>query len=331
MNGTLSMSDGRYVLRFERRLHHPLDRVWRAISEPGELAAWFPGRVDLTLEVGAAVTFSDYNMDVDPELLPLSGEVLLVDPPRRLAFSWGDDLLRFELEPSAGGCRLVFTHAFDHRTAAARSAAGWNVCLDALEASLDGTEPDRARWPAYFERYRDELGADGWFAEEKGAVVLRVERLIEQPAASVWAALTEPDELGAWLGEAELDPVVGGRVRLRLPRPAGYEVTGIVTRIDPRRVLAYTWTAPGEPDGEVTWQLIAVGEGATLLLLTHTVRGTWTAAGTMAAWHVHLTLLGTALGGMETWPFPDLRFVELRRHYLATAPKGSGPLSAGAT
>jgi uncharacterized protein YndB with AHSA1/START domain len=42
MDGTLETIDGRPALRFERRLAHSVERVWRAVSEPAELARWFP-------------------------------------------------------------------------------------------------------------------------------------------------------------------------------------------------------------------------------------------------------------------------------------------------
>ncbi len=35
MNGTLQTIDGRPALRFERRLDHSIERVWRAVTEPG--------------------------------------------------------------------------------------------------------------------------------------------------------------------------------------------------------------------------------------------------------------------------------------------------------
>jgi uncharacterized protein YndB with AHSA1/START domain len=36
MDGTLVQSRDRYVLRFERLLAHPVERVWRAVTEPAE-------------------------------------------------------------------------------------------------------------------------------------------------------------------------------------------------------------------------------------------------------------------------------------------------------
>lgn len=46
--GILEHDDGRPVLRFTRRLDHPVDRVWRAVTTPDELAAWFLAPMDLT-------------------------------------------------------------------------------------------------------------------------------------------------------------------------------------------------------------------------------------------------------------------------------------------
>ena len=38
MTGTLESAGNSYRLRFERRLDHSPERVWRAITEPEELA-----------------------------------------------------------------------------------------------------------------------------------------------------------------------------------------------------------------------------------------------------------------------------------------------------
>ncbi len=329
MNGRLSIEGGRYVLTFERRFDHPVDRVWRAVTEPEEMAAWFPGTVTLKVVEGAPVTFSEHGIDVDPALLPNEGLVVEVDAPRRFAFTWGDDLLTFTLESDGAGCRLVFSHAFAVRTSAPRTAAGWTVCLDTLSAALDGSGVVAARWPAYYERYVDELGTDGTVeVNDDGALVLRHERLVAHPAGALWAALTEPVAMARWLGEATLEPLVGGAVAVRLTRPTDHRVTGRVTAFDPLRVVAYTWSAEAEPDGEVRWQLIPVGPSATLVLLSHMANGRWTAAGRLAAWDVHLSLLATALAGMPTWPFPDERWEELRRRY---GPAAADALSAGAT
>ena len=93
MNGTLETIDGRPALRFERRLAHPVDRVWRAITEPDELEAWFVARPEWKPEVGE--TFNAMEQD---------GEITDVEPPNLLAWNWGDELFRFELSPDGDGC-----------------------------------------------------------------------------------------------------------------------------------------------------------------------------------------------------------------------------------
>src|SRR5215211_1259069 len=57
--GTLVHIEGRPALRFERRYAHPLERVWRAVTDPAEMAAWFPSNVEGERAVGAELVFAD--------------------------------------------------------------------------------------------------------------------------------------------------------------------------------------------------------------------------------------------------------------------------------
>jgi uncharacterized protein YndB with AHSA1/START domain len=45
-DGVLSESGGRWQIRFERRLAHPREKVWRALAEPEHRDAWFPQRIE---------------------------------------------------------------------------------------------------------------------------------------------------------------------------------------------------------------------------------------------------------------------------------------------
>src|SRR6266566_1022821 len=58
-------------------------------------------------------------------------------------------VLRYERRPARDGCLLVFTNTLDDRSKLARVGAGWHLCLDVLEANLDGRDlawsPDE-RW-----------------------------------------------------------------------------------------------------------------------------------------------------------------------------------------
>jgi uncharacterized protein YndB with AHSA1/START domain len=147
-SGTLVLDGARPAVRLERHLPDPPSIVWRAITEPEQLRAWFPSDVVLAdgrWEVGAALTFPFPPEVVD---MTLTGEVLVVDEPNALAFTWGEETLRFELSEEDGGTRLVLVDELP-AGAAARNAAGWEVCLDRLA----GLDPGPDAWRESFESY----------------------------------------------------------------------------------------------------------------------------------------------------------------------------------
>jgi uncharacterized protein YndB with AHSA1/START domain len=149
---------GKVGVRFKRDLAHPPERVWRAITEPEELAAWFPDTIEGEFGPGSEVRFPKF-VEMG---LPSVGKVTEFDPPRLLAFSWGSSTLRFELEPAGDGCRLTFTDTLP-REESAKNAAGWEVCLDGLEARLAGEEPTGEggdHWSELHEHYAAEFGVD---------------------------------------------------------------------------------------------------------------------------------------------------------------------------
>src|SRR4051794_3966721 len=122
-HGTLETAGGRPTLRFERRLNHPIARVWRAVSEPAELARWFPAVAQWTPAEG--------------EEFP-GGRVTAVEPPHRLAWTYSTQRFSFELTPDGDATTLVFTHAFDPDAGPAwQHAAGWELYFERLDAHLD--------------------------------------------------------------------------------------------------------------------------------------------------------------------------------------------------
>lgn len=178
VDGTLEVrDDGSFVLRFERRLAHLPEKVWRALTEPDQLRQWFPTDIEGDRRRGAKLRFvfrDDAPTAAElPELLEhdpvdLDGEFTEFDPPRLLAYNWGEEHLRWELDPIEDGCRLVFTHSFDERSGiphpggprkkAARNASGWEVCLASLGAVLDASTGDDAAVPDWEELYRAYVG-----------------------------------------------------------------------------------------------------------------------------------------------------------------------------
>ncbi len=164
MTATLQTVNGRPVLRFERRLGHSPAKVWKAITDPAELAHWFPQDVEGSFAPGAKLRFvfrGELPVLDGKTIEDFRGEVLEIDPPRLIAYSWGEDILRWTLTPDGDGCLLVFTDTVADRGKAARDGAGWQVCLDALEARLGGTAPRAGnRWQELYEGYRQDFGPE---------------------------------------------------------------------------------------------------------------------------------------------------------------------------
>jgi uncharacterized protein YndB with AHSA1/START domain len=129
MHGTYETIEERPALQFERRIAHPVEAVWQAITQPSELAHWFPCEVEVDLRLGGRMSFHFPELVLPEMASTLLGEVTEFDPPRRFAFTWGEDHLHFALEPTDGGagCLLRFTVELDVREKAARDAAGWHA------------------------------------------------------------------------------------------------------------------------------------------------------------------------------------------------------------
>jgi uncharacterized protein YndB with AHSA1/START domain len=155
--GTLEQTQAGPRLRFARRLPHPPEKVWRALTEPEHLAAWFPDTIVVDeWAPGAALRFEHPDITFD-------GEVLAVDEPSLLEFRWATDVLRFELEPDGDGTLLVLLDTLEELGKAARDGAGWHVCLDALERHLAGTTADASTSDAWREvhgTYVDQFGPE---------------------------------------------------------------------------------------------------------------------------------------------------------------------------
>ena len=120
MKGTLEQAGSRWRLRFTRDLDHPVPRVWRAMTEPGDLEAWFPLRITGDWAVGGPLTFSD-PQGRGPDF---SGEVIAYEPPALLEFCWGPDMIRLEVEARGHG---LHPHAPAHvrRTRQGSPGRGW--------------------------------------------------------------------------------------------------------------------------------------------------------------------------------------------------------------
>lgn len=144
-------ADGRFDLRFELTLRQRREIVWHALTQPEPRACWFPAKVRLDLRPGAPLRFHPTTEQVERFGLPRdqvsTGQVRRVDPPALLEFSWGDELLRWELaEAAGGGTTLIFTTTVTEATDAPAVAAAWHAGLEVVRAELDGSKLESSMW-----------------------------------------------------------------------------------------------------------------------------------------------------------------------------------------
>lgn len=95
-------------ISFEFDLHHPPEKVWRALTDPVLLTEWLLPVAELHLEPGAAFRFNTqaypgWDGTVDCRFVEIEAQ-------RKLVYTWSvpflDTVVAFTLTPTASGTRL---------------------------------------------------------------------------------------------------------------------------------------------------------------------------------------------------------------------------------
>jgi hypothetical protein len=103
---------------------------------------------------------------------------LSAHPPVLLEYTRDEEVLRWELEPTASGTRLTLRHTVADKSWMSRVAAGWHICLDVAEHMLAGQPlgrivADEAKlygWEQLNAAYSAQLGiADAGWPEKAGS------------------------------------------------------------------------------------------------------------------------------------------------------------------
>jgi uncharacterized protein YndB with AHSA1/START domain len=125
------------------------ERVFRALTDPQELSAWWNEGSDsggqaweLDARVGGHWKTSGVSKSMGA--WETWGQIVELDPPRVLAMTWherldkprpfGETLVRYELEPSGSGTRIHFTHSgfAGYRDAFEDYSKGWHPVFSLL-------------------------------------------------------------------------------------------------------------------------------------------------------------------------------------------------------
>lgn len=124
------------------------------------------------------------------------------------------------------------------------------------------------------------------------------ERRLAKSVEKVWSALTVPERLADWLAKAEIDLRVGGRIALHW-ETHDYRMAGVITELEPPRLLAWTWPHEKHPDSVVRWALEPDGDGCRLTLTQSRLKSP-ELLDVAAGWHTHLEGLPAAADGVAT-------------------------------
>ncbi|HEY3843836.1 MAG TPA: SRPBCC family protein [Acidimicrobiales bacterium] len=151
----------------------------------------------------------------------------------------------------------------------------------------------------------------GVLARDGAQPVLRMERRLHHPAATVWSALTEEEQLAAWFPTTiEGDRKAGAPLTFGFREVEMPDMEGRMLTFDPPTVMELNW------GGDIVrFELTADGDGSILTLIV-TFAELGKAARDAAGWHVCLQQLDYAVDGDALPWLPADRWKEVHPGYV---------------
>jgi len=278
--GQLSRTSDGYQVRFERRLPHPIEKVWDAVVNPEKVKIWFSDiELEMDFRPGGKIIFRFQ----DEARTETFGEILEIETPHRFVYTWEGELAIWELQPDGkSSCRLTLTYSKIALEYADKAPAGWHIVLEQLAGMLKGrTEPYPAGGgqTSIHKRIKSDYRkmAQKQFPElapkkQPSPKPLIIERTYAASADRVWQAISDPEQMKAWYFNLPgFRPEPGYKFQFSGgPSPEKqYLHLCEVTEVVPGKKLSYSWRYDGyEGMSFVTFALFPKGD-KTLLRLTH--------------------------------------------------------------
>jgi len=116
-------------------LGYRTELVWAVLTDPNQLPQWAPFTADQDLATTHS-TILRVADEVHAQDLPAT--VVRATPPTLLEYTWGSDLLAWELASIAIGTQVTLHHTVENAEWLPSIAAGWHLCLAAADRLLDG-------------------------------------------------------------------------------------------------------------------------------------------------------------------------------------------------
>lgn len=163
ISATLTDTGPHQVLALERHLDHEAAPLWECLTQRDRVSTWAPFAPDRDLDSLGQVSLRQTD---DPTANANPGMVLTSAVLRMLSLDWAGDRIDIELAPTADGTIVYFSHRFDDRDIAPSLAAGWHLCLQALDAAAGGADVPpvvgdaayAAGWDELYDKYAKLFG-----------------------------------------------------------------------------------------------------------------------------------------------------------------------------
>ncbi|WP_102345653.1 SRPBCC family protein [Bacillus sp. Marseille-P3661] len=149
MLAQINKVENKYIATFIRHWDYSVGEVWSWLTENDKLEKWFSELEIDDLSEGGIIKF-DMQDGTFEEMKITNLKVFSV-----LEFTWGEDLVRFELEEKNNGCRLLLIEEINKVSMhTPKDLAGWHVCLDVIHALLNSESICRQpEWEKWYEQY----------------------------------------------------------------------------------------------------------------------------------------------------------------------------------
>lgn len=151
MKALLKKETNGYTAVFERKLQHPREEIWAMLTDNNQLKKWFPELQAEELKNGGKFKFEMGDGSFEEM------EILGFEKPAILEYTWGNDIVRFELNELKGGTELILIEKISEITDhTPKDLAGWHVCLNVIGRLLDGVKNGsrKEEWTNWYEEYK---------------------------------------------------------------------------------------------------------------------------------------------------------------------------------
>ena len=160
------------TLKIQRLLPGPIERIWAYLTESDLRRQWMAaGEMEMKADTPFTLVWRNEELNNPPSKRPdsfpeehiLESRITELDPPRKLAITWGSSGgVSFELEPKGDEVLLTVIHRrLPDRPTLLMVSAGWHMHLDVLAARAAGKEPPPfwEGWSRLKEEYDQRLPA----------------------------------------------------------------------------------------------------------------------------------------------------------------------------